>query len=502
MSANKPISLRRATLLLTAFVACSCATATLVAADDHFSFGSATASDDPTATTGAPATTGDAAPSVKPPERRPPPIPETFTTSESTWRPGTTRTPSLSEQFNRLLPKWLQFSGEIRERVEGWENLAFKPNNSDAYDLHRLRLGVTIRPTSWFSVFGQLQDARVFGRDPKTPPFQKTLDLRQAYVDLGNLESSHFLLRVGRQELNFGNGRLIGRSWWTNSSRSFDAIRATFQDGNVRVDAFASSVVIIREGVFDHHNEGNNLHGIYGQIRNVVPNSILEPYGFWHISGGVVGKDGKSDHLNQYTWGVRFVGVLPANFDYRTEMAIQRGTLGPSDIRGWLGHWTGGYTFVNVVSKPRLFVEYNYGSGDDKPTDLKVTSTFDPIYPTQHDKLGLADQFAWRNIKNLRFGSEFRVSKKLTLASSYHDFWLASAKDALYPARGSVFARDKTGKAGTHIGEELDFQGLYWVTPQTRVGAGYGHIFAGSFLKRTTSGKDFNAPYFLVDYVF
>jgi len=408
---------------------------------------------------------------------------------------------SLSEQFNTLLPRWLRLTGELRERFEGYSGGGFKPNATDDYDLHRLRLGIQIRPVSWLRLFAEAQDARVWGKSPALPPNQNTFDLRRAYVELGNTEESGFSVRAGRQELNFGNARLIGESWWSNVSRSFDGVRATFRQGKIQVDTFAASVVIVRDGVLDHHNPGNPLYGVYGTIKDWIPRSILEPYELWHLESGVATEEGKPGHLDQHTTGFRFVGTLPANFDYRTEMGVQRGQLGAERIRAWTGHWVMGYTLAHAPTSPRIFLEYDYASGDRAIRDGQ-SNTWDPMYYTTHDKLGLADQFGWRNIKDLRLGSEYRMGKRWTLASSFHDFWLASAADALYPARGPIIARSATGMAGTHVGEEFDVQTVYRPTRQTQFGFGYGHIFTGEFLNKTTPGKDYNYPYMLADYVF
>jgi hypothetical protein len=55
------------------------------------------------------------------------------------------------------------------------------------------------------------------------------------------------------------------------------------------------------------------------------------------------------------------------------------------------GHWVTGYTFAKPGSKPRVFAEYNFATGDANPTD-QVREGFDQLYPTPHDKTGLADQ--------------------------------------------------------------------------------------------------------------
>lgn len=428
------------------------------------------------------------------------------TTSPLPYRTGdilkATGEASLSEKFNESLPRWLRFTGEIRDRVEGYDNASFKPNSSDLYDLFRIRIGMLIQPTSWVRFFIATQDSRDFEKAPHIPPYQNTWDINQAYIEFGQTEGRGFGLRAGRQELYFGNGRLIGNSWWSNVSRSFDAVRASYRSDDYRLDVFASSVVIARDGVVDHHNQGNNLYGIYGLVRNkIAPKSQFEPYTFWRVQPDATLKNSKKGHLDEWTYGFRFLGLLPANFDYRTEMAIQRGTLGPASIKAWTGHWVIGDT-LPVAWKPRPFVEYNYASGDSNPSNQSTTQTFDPIYPSTHDKIGVADQAGWRNIRDLRAGLDLHPAKKLAANFSYHDLWLANAHDSFYPTRGSVVAKDPTGKSGTHIGEEGDFQVIYKPSLQMQVGAGIGRLFTGEFLNKTTKGKDYTLPYVMVDYVF
>ncbi len=428
------------------------------------------------------------------------------TTGPLPYRPGdATRvngTPSISEKLMGDLPHWIRFEGELRDRVEGYENASFKPNNSDLYDLYRMHLGLLLQPINWIRFYIETSDERAFEKSPAIPPYQNTWDIKKAYVELGDPEGSGFGLRVGRQELFFGNGRLIGNSWWSNVSRSFDAVRGSYDKDGYRVDLFIASVVISRDGVVDHHNEGNNLSGFYGTLKNkIAPHSQIEPYTFWHVQQGASLKGGGLGHLDEWTYGFRFIGTLPANFDYRTEMAIQRGELGPASIKAWTGHWTVGDT-LPVYWKPRPFIEYDYASGDPNSKNLNQIQTFDPIYPSTHDKLGIADQIGWRNIRDFRGGLDLHPARKWALNTSYHDFWLANAHDALYPTRGSVVAKDYAGTDGTHIGTEFDAQAIYKPTVQTQIGAGIGHLMAGEFLKDTTKGQNYTYPYFLVDYVF
>ena len=118
---------------------------------------------------------------------------------------------SPSELVNAHLPQWVRLTGEVRLREEGFLGNRFTDGNDDLYLLQRVRLGVEVRPTSWMAAYAQAQDARVSFTDrvAPAPPFQDSVDLRQAYLQFGG-EAHPLNLRVGRQELAFGEERLVG----------------------------------------------------------------------------------------------------------------------------------------------------------------------------------------------------------------------------------------------------------------------------------------------------
>jgi hypothetical protein len=407
-----------------------------------------------------------------------------------------------SDHLNSNLPKWVKFSGEYRMRVEAIGGGAFRADANDAYSLSRIRLNLTFAPQSWLRTVFQGQDAQVMGRNikPDGPPFEDTLDLRQAYVELGRAEGNTFELRVGRQELVFGEQRLVGHVSWLNTARSFDAIRGAYRHKKFRIDAFAASVVNIKEGEFNKRADGNNFHGVYGSFTSLVPKATIEPYAFWRLGRGVRSELGIASKLDSKTVGFRWAGRLPASFDYSVEMATQNGSVGPDDVQAWGGHWLAGYTVAKPASKPRLFVEYNFASGDANPADQKRQG-FDQLYPTPHDKTGLADQVGWKNIHHLRGGLELKPTKKLSASTSYHSWWLANTHDGLYAASGALVARVPAG-AGRHVGQEIDVQAGYPLSSIIQIAPGYAHIFPGTFLNKATPGKAYNLGYLMVTYQF
>lgn len=400
---------------------------------------------------------------------------------------------------NVAVPAWMRLGVEHRGRLEGFTGGGFADDREDLYWLNRFRITARFSMKSWLSAAVQVQDARIEGRNAVTlgAPFRDQLDLRFAYVDAGTFEKSRFALRGGRQELLFGDQRLVGHANWLNTARSFDGVRGVFRYKKVRVDGFAASVVAIAMNDVNRSGFGSYFYGVDAPLA-VLPNgSVLEPYEFVRTSNNLATETGTFGDLSSSTTGVRAAGKLSPRTDYNLEAAMQRGSLGTDTISAWAGHALFGRTIPVGSLTYRAFGEYNYASGDATPGD-GVRGTFDQLYPTAHDKYGLADQVGWKNIHHLRTGLEARPHTKLALAGAYHSFWLASPYDALYSAASAVVARIPAGASDRHVGQELDLQATYTPSPRIQIHGGYAHIFPGAFLRAATPGKSYSAPYVMV----
>jgi Alginate export len=414
--------------------------------------------------------------------------------------PTAQKPPPFPNRANELMPSWLRLRGEFRERVEGLDNAGFTAGRDDVYYLSRLRVTATATGKS-IAATVQLQDARVADKSigPQSAPFQAGFDLRQGLVDIGNSKAP-LAARLGRQEIAFGDQRLVGHAGWLNAGRSFDAARVTFRASVAQVDVFAGSVVRILNGEFDKSGNGNRFGGAYVSSGRIVPQGTVEPYLFYRRDTNLRAETGAVGSLDQFTTGGRLVGKLPARLDYNVEMDLQRGSLGSDTVRAWAGHWQIRETLPGSAT-PRLTAEYNYASGDADPAD-GVRGTFDQLYPTAHDKYGLADQVGWRNIHHVRGGFELTPFKATPISVNYHSYWLAERRDALYAASGAPIARVAAGAASTRVGQEIDVQISRPLFPQLAFTAGYSYLIAGPFLKEATPGKSYSGPFAMVTYVF
>src|SRR5262245_14091696 len=81
----------------------------------------------------------------------------------SAQAPASAARPTIrpSDEINKIMPRWLKFGGEYRARLEGFSSGGFN-TSQDAYVLSRVRLNMSVLPTSWLKLQLQAQDAQVF----------------------------------------------------------------------------------------------------------------------------------------------------------------------------------------------------------------------------------------------------------------------------------------------------------------------------------------------------
>jgi Alginate export len=400
---------------------------------------------------------------------------------------------TLASFTSERLPSWLKLSGEFRTRVEGRTGFNYQPDNNDAYGLFRNRLNVELLPTGWLDFYFQGQDSRAPGLDAGRPltTFKDPFDLRQACVRFGGADG---LLRVtvGRQLLSYGAQRLIGPLDWTNTSRSWDAVKVEIGTADAKVDLFASSVVVIDPTGPDHHHDGFNIHGAYGSFKHIVPRAVFEPYLLW-----------KTGRVSIWTGGLR-VAAMPGTpglhgFDYQAEFAQQWGSIGTVSHSAAAGYAIAGYSTGTRSWAPHFSAEYSHASGDPNPGS-GTHRTFDQLLPTNHLFYGITDPVGWQNMNMARAGVDLKPRKRLQLNADYRELWLASAHDALYNVAGAVAVKPLAGHTAKHIGGEIDFSGTWAVSSQWKLGAGVGHLAAGRFLKENTKGSGQTFPYLFAQY--
>jgi hypothetical protein len=391
------------------------------------------------------------------------------------------------------LPDWLKLSGEVRGRTEVTSALGYVAGNDNLRYLHRFRLDTTIRFASWLRLNSEFQDSRVAGWQTNTPPASvANSDLRLAYFQIGKGDNTGWGVRAGRQLLVFGSMRVLSTSNWGNVGPAFDGVRVSYKKERADMSWFAVTAVKPVTGHFDQFRADRKLWGFYGAWLPGKTLGRFEPYVIVKDNVTCVGENGKTGALVVWTMGTRLLGNLGKSTDYEAEIAFQRGRMAGDPLSAWAGHWEFGY-HIPAIASPRVFAEYNFGSGDHDPRDGR-RQTFEQLYPT--NKWGTADDVAWRNIHEPVVGIALTPARKWKYLLQFRDLWLAHRQDSLYGMSGAVLASGRSATS-SHVGEELDQRVTYQASQRLQLAAGYGHLFPGGFLKSASPGSSSTTAYLM-----
>lgn len=392
------------------------------------------------------------------------------------------------------LPSWLSLSGSFRTRLELPIQSDYRPAVGDAYALFRLRFNLAVKPTSWWRINLETQDAHTLGLNtsPAPPAVSNPIDLRIAYTTLSSKEDRGPLLRLGRQELSFAGGWLISGADWSNTTRVFDAALAAWGFQHARLNAFSASVVQTDTSRLDRHRAGEHLHGLDFVFPSLIPSSRLETFTFLRTALGSVSELGPKGDSHLWTSGFLLSGSRQ-RLSYSAIYARQFGSLSSDPISAHAGDYMLAYSFPALPGKPRLSAEFVHASGDSNPKDGH-RHTFDQLYGGLHNFLGLADRLGWRNSRNLRAGIEFSPNKRFKFALDLRDLSLATAADSLYLANG-VRSLSNPNATSRHVGIEPDAFFSFQLSKNESIGGGLGYVFPGAFLKQSTPGRAFLFPY-------
>jgi hypothetical protein len=381
--------------------------------------------------------------------------------------------PNKQDEF-----EWL---AESRIRYESRNGMNFGREVDTSTAILRQRLGLTWRPSEWVKISAMAQDCRapLYGR-PAPASLRDPLDLQEGYAEIHYPGSEGMEFSGGRRMISYGDARLIGSPQWANTTRTWDHARVSWRTPKARIDGLFLSPVDVNLNGFNRPRMDRRLWGVYTMVPALKKGLAGEFYILRHDQGF-------AGALRTNSFGGRLVGKSDSGWGFEAEGVLQNGEAGAKSHRGH-GFFTSVNRRLQADDRPLTLVgEYKHASGTEDPSNASRSTTFDQLYPANHDKFGHEDLLGWRNIHNMRAQAGYGVHKLLTLTLMYDDSWLASPKDAMYNLGGAPIARDPLGRSGRHIGREVDLFATVKLKKVT-FGAGYGRFFAGEFVKKTTPG--------------
>jgi len=322
----------------------------------------------------------------------------------------------------------LTINGEFRPRGEirnGYKILKTE-GDSPAYTIsQRSRIGIFYQKKNMKTGFS-FQDVRVWGDESlssSTGVFgnQASVDVNEAWVEFSF--QRHSKVKIGRQNFQFDDARLLAKRNWNQYSVSYDAILYGFSNNNWTADVAVSL-----------NNETSRLFG------NEFPSFKMKTLNFVRISkqisesilASITGiASGSTPDENSET--VYIKGSYGINFNFqgdpleiKTSMYYQNGkNFTGTEVNAWNLNLLGQYNIMPLVFK----VGASVLSGDN-PDDNK-NQLFDLLYGARHSYYGMMDYFSNLpkstsngGLVDVFAGISVQMSPKTQLSADYHYFSL------------------------------------------------------------------------------
>lgn len=360
--------------------------------------------------------------------------------------------------------------------------------------------------------------ATKLSRDRALPENDNDLNLHQGYVFVGNHKEFPVSLKLGRQELVYGDQRQVDHFRWNNNARTFDAAKLRYQNALFGVDAFTGGLVYNDNHNFNQsHLDTDAFSGLYFNFVNipgVTAKNIVEAYYY--------NRDVDRDSATEDWSGIAAPFRNPAVQDLDVvglRLKSKPGAYGPWDFGIELMHQFGdraltgpaatplsvataalseqdayaavlqlGHTWTESALQPRLAFIYSYASGDGDASD-GTSETFQNLFATTHLHYGYADFSSLQNLHDFRTAFTFKPRTNLTVAVEHHFQFLADSADLWYNVAGVSRSAGGYATRGTsnELGQEVDLVIGWYPAIHTHVELGVSHYFTGDYIEESLS---------------
>jgi hypothetical protein len=405
---------------------------------------------------------------------------------------------------------YLTIGGEMRQWFEYYKNENWGESaGGNGYLKQRYMLSGDFHLGSRFRFFGELQSGFVNFRDGGPRPIvdKDKLDVNQAFVDvnlgLDQQEKPTVTLRVGRQELHFGTGRLVSIREVPNVRASFDGVRLIFNTRKWRIDTFAVKPVFTQPGFFDDKpDHTQTFWGAFatGPVPSAPFNLDVYYFGLKRKIGvfnqGVGPETRHTAGARIWKGGIPF--MLGRGWDYDLEYASQFGSFGPGltfqggslpkgNIRAWTVSTQTGYTFNEVRLQPRIALNTGITSGDKDPRDPDLQTFFTP-YPNGRF-FGAIQENGPLNIQGFRPSVTIQLPRRVAFTADSYFFWRQNINDALYNVPGFPLRPGNFSQA-RYVGAQPGME-LYWpITKHVTADLNFAYFATGQFLHETPPDRN------------
>ncbi len=385
----------------------------------------------------------------------------------------------------------LDVGGQLRLRYHHEEGMGRQPGRSGFEDttndflLTRMRLYTDWKANEIFRLYVEGIVADETGNSLYLPrPIDVNYgDLLNAFVDV--TMTDEFKLRVGRQELLYGNQRTVSPLDWANTRRTFEGIRGLYKSGDWAIDGFYTNFVPVVDDQFDEADYDQSFYGLY----STYTESKTRSWDFYYLGYdderiGVT--PAASGDFSLHTFGARVWGTAHEKWLYEFEGAYQVGRQSGLDQDHNAGFTTAGLgrKLDKMAWDPTLWVYFDYASGDYPGGDF---NRYNQLFPLAHKYLGFIDAVARSNVVSPNVLLTVKPRDKWDVLLWYYYFGAVTGSDVVPGV--AVPSNQVAGQKD--FGSELDLIAKYAISARSNILFGYSRLWAGSKIVGTNDAEFF-----------
>jgi hypothetical protein len=360
---------------------------------------------------------------------------------------------------------YLSLGLEYRTEYEYYGNWMFGagPQDHNGYVLSRVMPHFDLHAGSNFRLFSEFQFDYVAGRagGPRPGVDEDPGNVHQAFLEIGpHVSREHgSSLRLGRQEVVLGSGRLFDNNEGPNVKLSFDGARWITQTSHLRWDVFALKPVEDNHDFFrDAPNAQETTWGGYLTIpAPILSGGRADLYYLGLATKEASYNRGSAAEL-RHTVGARVFRAPSKGLDYNWEASYQWGSFGRDSIAAWSVSTETGYTFDQLRFRPRPLLRADAYSGDGNQAG-NTLGTFNSYFPRGAYFTAKVVPFVGsQNLIDLHPLMQFQLRPNITGEVSWDWYWRESIHDGVYAFGSGALMDPANSSTLKYLGDQGDME--------------------------------------------
>ena len=361
---------------------------------------------------------------------------------------------------------YISFGLEYRTEYEYYDNWMFGagPQDHNGYVMSRVMPHFDLHDGSDFRLFSEFKFDYIAGRvgGPRPGVDEDPADVHQTFLEIGSHVSRDHgsSLRLGRQEVVLGSGRLFDNNEGPNVKLSFDGVRWITQTPHLRWDVFALKPVEDNNTGFfeDHPNAQQTTWGSYLTVpAPMLSRGMADLYYLGLATKNATYNRGSATEL-RHTVGIRAFRPPSKGLDYNWEANFQWGSFGSDSIRAWSLSTETGYTLDQVRFHPRPMLRADVYSGDGHSTG-NTLGTFNSFFPRGAYFTPKAVPFLGpQNLVDLHPVMQFQLRRNVTGEVSWDWYWRESVHDGVYAFGSGILMDPGSSSSARYLGDQGDME--------------------------------------------